>query len=395
MNRCTFLRICERTKKSLTNYYRSKSVPSEIDVVFVSSKCIGIKKMSMKMKRKISCFHRHCWRGVRQKVGLSPHRLRFIHTFIFLFESNDCSFKDAIERKSFLPYGVNASIRNLLTKNFRSILIASFFFQFFIEFFFVQMKKKQVARQILVAGCYSQSQPIICLAYSRIKFFSPTFCKQFILNHFLFIFFFPFWIYESLVVLNSIEMILPQKLKFWSPCLMKWKHKNQTKHKNPEYSNCIAIESKKFIASCSGATACYEPHVPWRSFGTWIGTARRNSTSNRSKRTIESQSTALFGQSGSEGTFFLLFPIFVCFLFHHFIYVQALKITVLCSALLNLTILSTIISFSLFFFSFEFIHPSKPHRVYVVRECVRVKWLKCFSLTMCYSNSASNYNNKI
>lgn len=62
----------------------TSSVPSEIDVVFIS-KCIGIKKMSMKMKRKISCFHRHCWHDVRQKVGLSLHRLRFIHSHISIW----------------------------------------------------------------------------------------------------------------------------------------------------------------------------------------------------------------------------------------------------------------------------------------------------------------------
>lgn len=117
--------------------------------------------------------------------------------------------------------------------------------------------------------------------------------------------------------------------------------------KTTEYSNCIAIESKKFIASCSGATACYKSHVPRRSVGTWVSTTRRNSTSNRSKRTIKSQSTALFGQSGSEGTFFsfLLFPIFV-FLLLFIIFSRSSALNYrLCSALSNLTILSTIILF--------------------------------------------------
>lgn len=70
------------------------------------------------------------------------------------------------------------------------------------------------------------SQPIICLAHFRIKLFPVHTLYLFSIffvdvlpeihfKPFSFHVFFSFWIYESLVVLNSVEMILPWKIKFF------------------------------------------------------------------------------------------------------------------------------------------------------------------------------------
>lgn len=98
-----------------------------------------------------------------------------------------------------------------------------------------------------------------------------------------------------------------------------------------EYSNCIAIESKKVIAWCSGASACNVSNASRRSVGTWISTTRRDPTSNRIKRTVKGKSTALFIQSASEGTFwfcrvfffFLFFRLFYYIFFFPFVFFQS------------------------------------------------------------------------